>query len=78
MSRTLEKCQPSNERRRNSMVNEVCSICNATLTIRVCKSAAGYYLGFICPKDGPYSRASGYLASEEDAKGLLSAWLGGG
>jgi hypothetical protein len=60
------------------MPTEVCSICKCTLTIRVCKSAAGYYLGFICPKDGPYSRATGYLASEEDAKALLNAWTAGG
>jgi hypothetical protein len=60
------------------MPTEVCSICKCTLTIRVCKSAAGYYLGFICPKDGPYSRATGYYATEGEAKEVLSAWLGGG
>jgi hypothetical protein len=58
------------------MPNEVCTICNKTLSIRVCKSAAGYYLGFICPKDGPYSRATGYM-TEEEAEKLLAAWTGG-
>jgi hypothetical protein len=47
---------------------EVCSICKCTLTIRVCRSAAGFYLGFICPKDGPYKRVSTYTKTEAVAQ----------
>ena len=37
----------------------ICYECGAALTIDVQRSAAGYYVGFYCPKCGPYSE-SGY------------------
>jgi hypothetical protein len=57
-------------RRINNMgkMTRVCSICKCTLTLRVCRSAAGFYLGFICPKDGPYERVSNYVKSEATAQ----------
>lgn len=45
-----------------------CSMCGATLKLRVCRSAAGWYLGYICPKDGPYDRVSTYVKSEAVAQ----------
>ncbi len=44
--------------------NTVCSKCKSTLTLRVCKSVAGHYLGYICPKDGPYDRVTVYMAKD--------------
>ena len=41
--------------------------CGAELELKVCKSAAGHYLGYICPNCGPYSRETGYM-TEEDAE----------
>lgn len=35
-----------------------CVECHQTLTIKVCHSWGGYYVGFICPNCGPYSRES--------------------
>ena len=48
----------------------VCTECRSTLTLRVCKSAAGHYLGYICPKDGPYDRVTAYM-TEGRAKYVL-------
>ncbi len=45
-------------------VTTVCSRCNATLTIKVCCSIAGHYLGYTCPKDGPYDRVTVYMTEE--------------
>lgn len=41
---------------------------------RVCRSAAGYYIG-TQGIDGPYSRESVYFDSEEKAQALLDEWL---
>jgi len=49
-----------------------CHECGTELTIEVLKSAAGYYIGFFCPQDGPYSRESGYYRSYEEAEKALS------
>jgi len=38
------------------------------LELKVCRSAAGYYLGYWCPQCGPYSRESGYYATSEEAE----------
>jgi hypothetical protein len=48
-----------------------CSECGETLSLKVCKSAAGHYLGFFCKNDGPYSRESGYFVDEDAAKWAL-------
>ena len=43
-----------------------CTECGTELTLGVYRSAAGYYLGFFCPQDGPYS-------SEESAARALES-----
>ena len=49
-----------------------CIECGAELSIKVCVSAAGYYIGFFCPQCGPYSRESGYYGSREEVEMALS------
>ena len=52
---------------------EVCFDCRSEMAIKICTSAAGHYLGFICPKCGPYSRESGYFPTKEDAQAALDS-----
>ena len=49
-----------------------CIGCGTELLIKVCVSAAGYYIGFFCPQCGPYSRESGYYGSREETELALS------
>jgi hypothetical protein len=51
---------------------ETCFDCRADMEIKVLSSAAGYYLGFMCPNCGPYSRESGYFADAFSAKAALA------
>ena len=53
-----------------------CSECGSNLPLKVCSSGAGYYLGYMCPECGPYSRESSYM-SEEQAKIELAIMIGG-
>ena len=53
-------------------VETSCVDCGAHLEIQVCKSMAGYYVGFWCGACGPYSRESGYYRSYEEAEKALS------
>ena len=53
-------------------VATTCVECGAHLEIQVCKSMAGYYVGFWCGACGPYSRESGYYRSYEEAEKALS------
>jgi hypothetical protein len=53
-------------------VETTCVECGAHLEIQVCKSMAGYYVGFWCDRCGPYSRESGYYQSREEAEKALS------
>ena len=55
----------------------VCVECGARLEIQVCKSMAGYYVGFWCDRCGPYSRESGYYRNREEAELALSKGLFG-
>lgn len=48
-------------------IGSTCGDCGETLVAKVCRSAAGYYVGTWCAC-GPYSRESGYFRSEEEAK----------
>lgn len=52
---------------------ETCFDCRADMEIKVLMSAAGYYLGFMCPNCGPYSRESGYFPSKESAARALES-----
>ena len=44
--------------------------CDVGSALRVCRSAAGYYIGTTCDC-GPYSRESGYYHSQEAAEEAL-------
>lgn len=35
-----------------------CDDCGEQLPLKVCHSAAGYYIGWFCPNCGPYGRDS--------------------
>jgi hypothetical protein len=47
-----------------------CEDCNELLTLKVCRSAAGYYVGTWC-KCGPNSRESGYYRTPGEAEEAL-------
>jgi hypothetical protein len=53
----------------NSTVTK-CGDCDTTLHIEVLRSNR-YYIGFFCPKCGPYSRESGYYNTREEAQTAL-------
>ena len=54
-----------------------CIDCGTALSIEVLRSAAGYYIGFCCPKCGPYSRESGYYPNKEAAeKAMKEGFIG--
>jgi hypothetical protein len=54
----------------NSGAPDKCPDCGVKLELRVCHSAAGYYLGTQC-NCGPYSRESGYYKTQEEAAAAL-------
>lgn len=45
----------------------ICS-CDRKLYPQPCKSAAGFYAGYTCPEDGPYTRLTGYFSTHEEAQ----------
>lgn len=49
-----------------------CEDCGAHLSLQVCKSNAGYYLGYLCECCGPYSRETGYFKTSEIAERELT------
>jgi len=49
-------------------------VCGAELELSVCRSAAGYYLGYWCDRCGPYSRETGYFRTEGEARRELG-WV---
>jgi hypothetical protein len=46
--------------------------CGEHLDLSVCRSQAGYYLGYFCLNCGPYSRETGYWDTEEEARQALA------
>jgi NAD-dependent SIR2 family protein deacetylase len=52
-----------------------CSECKKKLQLRVCRSNAGYYLGYYCPDCGPYSRETVYYPKESQAETDLERFL---
>jgi len=50
-----------------------CMDCKTELPLKVCHSAAGFYLGYFCPNCGPYDRVSGYMTEGEAINALKSA-----
>ena len=49
-----------------------CTSCGCFLNLKVCKSQAGYYIGYWCDNCGPYERISGYYQSHETAQNALN------
>jgi hypothetical protein len=49
-----------------------CSFCDRRLDLSVCRSGAGYYLGYFCLNCGPYSRETGYWDTKEEAHQALA------
>jgi len=52
--------------------SKTCPECGVTPELGVYRSAAGWYIGTYC-RCGPYSRESGYYATEEQAERALEA-----
>ena len=52
-----------------------CEDCNSEIPLKVCQSAAGYYVGRFCPECGPYSRDSDYFKTREQAQSYLDEWI---
>ena len=50
-----------------------CCDCQTVLDIDVQRSGAGYYIGFFCPRCGPYSRESGYYRTFAEASDALES-----
>ena len=50
--------------------------CGTEMPLAVQQSGAGYYLGYFCPKCGPYSRESGYYRTREEAESNMEAEYG--
>jgi hypothetical protein len=50
-----------------------CTECGQHLSIQVCQSPAGYYIGFWCPNCGPYSRESFYYKTKEAAEAVFGS-----
>lgn len=46
--------------------------CGRSLPLKVCQSAAGYYLGYECSDCGPYSRETGYYVTRQEAEADLA------
>lgn len=46
----------------------VCTNCGSNLIHGVQRSAAGYYIGTLCPCCGPYARESRYFATMDEAE----------
>jgi hypothetical protein len=46
--------------------------CGYKMELEVCRSAAGYYVGFVCNNCGPYDRLSGYFKTWEEAEECLT------
>ena len=53
-----------------------CSTCGEEMPLKVCQSAAGWYVGRWC-SCGPHSRESGYFPTEEAAGIALRAAAAG-
>lgn len=54
-----------------SGASETCCECGETVRLGVYLSAAGYYVGTRC-RCGPYTRESGYYATEREASEALA------
>ena len=51
-----------------------CMDCDTPVELKVCRSAAGFFVGTVCPKcPGTYSRESGYYPDEETAQRAMDS-----
>ena len=55
----------------NGLDGTICEDCGAELQLCVCRSAAGYYLGYWCHCSGPVSREAGYYDTLDEARDNL-------
>tara|TARA_R100001086_G_scaffold142583_1_gene74953 strand:- start:492 stop:704 length:213 start_codon:yes stop_codon:yes gene_type:complete len=58
----------------NKMIDLECSERGSECKVKgpqVCRSAAGFYIGYYCPDCGPYDRVSTYFPTEEVAERAL-------
>ena len=46
--------------------------CRRELALQVCESGAGFYLGYVCPSCGPWSRETGYYMHRQEAEADLA------
>ena len=51
--------------------------CGEVHHLQVCRSNAGYYLGYYCPEEGPISRETGYFTSRKLAEVALMETITG-
>ena len=49
----------------------LCGGCRAPLILKVCQSAAGYYIGYWCDCHGPAGRESAYYNTKLEAQDAL-------
>jgi len=49
-----------------------CAECGRALSLQVCESGAGFYLGYFCGRCGPMSRETGYYPTREIAEANLA------
>lgn len=49
-----------------------CYDCGQVMKLKPCRSGAGWYAGFTCPRCGsPHDRVSGYFKTDDEAQ----AWI---
>jgi hypothetical protein len=48
--------------------------CGTIMELEVCRSNAGYYLGFECQCSGPYSRETDYFRTHDEAQLFLEKY----
>lgn len=49
--------------------------CGTELLLQIHRSNGGHYLGYFCPKCGPYSRETGYYRNYVEAETALSNYV---
>ena len=45
--------------------------CGEIIPLGLCRSVPGFYLGYVCPKCGPYSRETAYYSTERQIQNAL-------
>jgi len=52
-----------------------CMDCKGMMPLQVCRSSAGYYLGYYCDNCGPWTRETDYYSHENKAQKDLDKFL---